>query len=167
LIVVIVGYAAIQKSEYTISREITINAPVEKIFPYLNNSKLAEQWGPWMDIDSSVKMNYSGPDVGVGSKAYWIGAKQLGTGSATIVDSAANQRVAIKLEYTEPMAMEQMAEYLVKPQGAQTTVTWRVTGKNTLPGRVACLFMNMDKKVGGMFELGLSKLKNLIEKKGS
>jgi uncharacterized protein YndB with AHSA1/START domain len=157
------GYVAIQSPNYTISREISINAPVEKIFPYLNNSKLAERWGPWLEVDPDAKMTYSGPDSGVGSRASWDGGKQLGTGSATIVESVPNQLVATKLEYIKPMYMTQDSVYLVKSSGNQTKVTWKVTGQNGFMSRLMCVFMNMDKMVGDMFEKGLSNLKILVE----
>jgi len=163
LIVVIVGYAAIQPAEYEISRETTINAPAAKVFPYLNNSKLADQWGPWKEVDPAAKMGFSGPDAGVGSKTSWESDKQLGTGSATIVESVENERVGIQIEYTKPMPMTQDSLYLVKANGNQSVVTWKVTGRNNVVGRVMCLFMNMDKTVGGMFEKGLSNLKTLVE----
>ncbi len=163
VIAVFLGYVAVQSPVYVISREITINAPVEKIFPYLNNSKLAEKWGPWLEVDPSAKMVYSGPDSGIGSRASWDGGKQLGTGSATIVESVPNERVGIKLEYIKPMTMIQDSVYAVKSLGGQTTVTWRVTGTNAFLSRVMCVFMDMDKMVGGMFEKGLSNLKKLME----
>ncbi len=158
------GYVALQPADYTISRETVINAPVEKVFPYLNNAKLGAQWGPWMEIDPAAKMTVSGPESGVGSRTDWTEGKQLGTGSATIVESIANQRVVIQLEYVKPMTMQQTSYYLISPQGNQTSVTWKVTGRNSFPGRIICTFMNMDKRVGGMFEKGLSNLKNLVEK---
>lgn len=164
VIALILGYAAIQSPDYQVSREIAIDAPAEKIFPYLNNSKLAEQWAPWLEIDPEAKMSYSGPDEGVGSVASWTGGKQLGTGSATIVDSVPNQRVSIKLAYTEPMTMTQDAEYVISPRDNQQVVTWIVKGQNSFFGRLMCLFVDMDKIVGGMFEKGLSNLKTLVEK---
>jgi uncharacterized protein YndB with AHSA1/START domain len=164
VVAVFLGYVATQPSDYVISREITINAPAERIFPYLNNMKLAEQWGPWLEVDPQAKMTYSGPDAGVGSRSDWTGGKQLGTGSATIVESAPNQRVGIKLEYVKPMNMTQDSEYLLNSSGNQSVVTWKVQGKNTFPGRLMCVFVNMDKMVGGMFEKGLSNLKTLMEK---
>lgn len=166
LILVFLGFVARQPSDYFISRNILINAPIEKIFPYLNNSKLAEKWGPWLEIDPDAKMTYSGPESGVGSKASWDHGKKLGTGSATIVESNFNRRVAIKLEYTRPMSMTQDAEYIVETVEKQSLVTWRVRGKNTFFGRIMCMFGNMDKMVGGMFERGLLNLKNLVEKQG-
>lgn len=167
VLVIILGflaYVAMQSPDYTISRSITINAPAEKVFPYLNNSKLAGEWGPWTEIDPEAKMIVSGPDAGVGSKTSWEGGKQLGTGSATITESIPNQKVHIKLEYTKPMIMTQESDYLLESLGNQSAVTWKVTGKNTFIGRVMCFFMDMDKMVGGMFEKGLTKLKGIVEK---
>ncbi len=165
IIAAVLGYAALQPADYVVSREITIQAPVSKIFPYLNNSKLAEQWGPWLEVDPDAKMVYSGSDAGVGSRASWDGGKKLGTGSATIVESVPNERVAIKLEYVKPFQMVQDSEYFVRSSGDQSVVIWSVRGKNSFPGRIMCLFGNMDKMVGGMFEKGLSNLKTLVEGK--
>jgi len=118
-----------------------------------------------MEIDPQAKMTYSGPDAGVGARTSWTGGKQLGTGSATIVESVPNQRVGIKLEYVKPMSMTQDAAYLIQSFGNQSAVTWKVQGRNTFLCRLMSVVMNMDKMVGGMFEKGLSNLKNLVEKK--
>ena len=59
--------------------------------------------------------------------------------------------------------MTQHSDYLLKPNGNQTTVTWRVTGKNNFVSRLMCSFVDVDKMVGGMFEKGLSNLKRLVE----
>lgn len=164
VLVLIVVYAAMQPAEYDISRSITINAPVEKVFPYLNNSKLADQWGPWKEDDPQAKMVFSGPDEGVGSKSSWESPGKLGTGSATIIESKPNELVRLELVYTKPHAMHQIADYIVEPNGGETKVTWRVAGNNSLPGRIACLFFDMDKMVGGFFEKGLANLKALVER---
>lgn len=163
VILLFLGYVALQPSHFKVERQITIHAPAEKIFPYLNSSKLAEKWAPWPEVDPQAKMNYSGPDDGVGSKSSWDSQGQLGTGSATIVESVPNERVQIKLEYSKPMVMSQDATYSLRSEGNQSVVSWVVTGQNGFVGRLMCMFMNMDKHVGGMFEKGLSNLKNLVE----
>ncbi len=162
-IVALVAYAATLPEDYKITREIAINAPADKIFPHLNNQKLAEKWGPWLEVDPQAKMNYSGPEEGVGARTSWDSTGQLGTGSATIVASVPNQRVDIRLEYTKPMQMTQDSVYAIRSEGGKSVVSWTVTGKNTFPGRIMCVFMNMDKVVGGMFEKGLANLKNVVE----
>ncbi len=70
----------------------------------------------------------------------------------------------MKLEYTKPMSMNQTSDYLISEKEGMSQVTWRVEGKNTYFGRIMCLFFNMDKMVGGMFEKGLSNLKNFSRK---
>ncbi len=157
-------FAAVKSPEYRVSRSVLIEAPADAIYPYLINQKKAEQWGSWMEIDPDSRMTYLGPDEGVGSRASWTGGKKMGTGSATIVSAVPNQKVNLKLEYTEPMNMEQDCEYLITPEGKASRVSWTVSGKNGYVGRLMCLFTDMDAMVGSMFEKGLSKLKHLVEK---
>jgi hypothetical protein len=157
------GYIALRDPEYIITRQIAIHAPPARIFPFLNNSKLSERWGPWAEVDPTTKMNYSGPEAGVGSKTYWAGGKKLGSGSATIVNSIPDKEVDIQLAYTSPMNMTQDSAYIIQSSGKDSVVTWRVKGRNTFPGRVMCAFVDMDKQVGGFFEKGLSNLKTLVE----
>lgn len=164
IILAFLGFVAAKPPHYVISREISIQAPAEKIFPYLNNSRLAEKWGPWLETDPQAKMVYSGPDQGVGSKTSWDSTGRLGTGSATIVESVPNQKVVMQLEYTKPMSMRQDSLYLIQQTGAETKVTWRVEGENSFLSRMMCAFVDMDKMVGGMFEKGLAHLKSLAEK---
>ncbi len=164
LVAVLLVYVGLQSPDYVISREITIQAKPEKIFPFLNNSKLAEQWEPWKEVDPGAVMVYSGPEQGVHARTDWDSHGQLGTGSATIVESDLNTRVALRLEYVKPMNMVQNSEYLVHAAGEQSVVIWRVTGQNNFIGRLMCVFINMDKMVGGMFEKGLANLKTIVEK---
>lgn len=163
LIAVLLVYAGFKSPDYEVSREIVIAAPAEKVFPYINNQKLAEKWGPWLEVDPNATMGYSGPDEGVGAKASWDSTGQLGTGSATITESTANQSVVIQLEYTKPFAMVQTSTYSLSPVEGGTKMQWKVVGQNNFMGRLMCLFMDMDKMVGGMFEKGLNNLKMLVE----
>lgn len=164
IVAVFLVYVAMKPADYMISRELAINATPEKIFPYLNGSKLANNWMPWKEVDPQAEMAFEGPEFGPGAKTSWDSKGQLGKGSATILESVPNQRVRIRLAYVRPFEMEQEAEYVVRPAGEQNIVTWSVRGKNNFIGRAMCAFMNMDKMVGGNFERGLANLKALVEK---
>ncbi|MEQ1665703.1 MAG: SRPBCC family protein [Bdellovibrionales bacterium] len=165
LFLILLAYAAMQPADYVIQREISINAKPEVIFPYLSGTKKNDEWMPWKDSDPSVKATYSGPDDGVGSISSWESTGQMGVGSAEITEVILNQKVIAKITYTKPMAFTQISEFLLIPNGDQTTMRWTVNGQNSFVSRVVCLFMNMDKYVGGEFLKGLNKLKNLVENK--
>ncbi|MBT8203196.1 MAG: SRPBCC family protein, partial [Acidimicrobiia bacterium] len=53
--------------------------------------------------------------------------------------------------------------FALQPRGDATTVTWSMTGRNTLMTRVIGIFKSMDAMVGPDFERGLAKLKSLVE----
>jgi hypothetical protein len=164
IVAAFLAYVAVKPADFYISREISINAPVEKIFPYLNNAKLNKDWNPWFDVDPNAKISFSGPEEGVGARTSWEGGDQLGVGSATVFESIPNQSVKIKLEYVKPFTVTQDAEYTVKSTGNQSVVTWGVRGKNNFIQRLVCTFMNMSDMVGKTFEKGLTKLKTQVEK---
>lgn len=167
-LVVIVGglliYAAVQPKDYLISREITLAASPEAVFPWLNNSKKMNEWMPWSEMDSKMVMSYEGPEEGVGATSAWTSDGQMGIGKATIIESVPNQSVKSKLEYTKPFEGTQIADLVVTPAGTNSTlVKWSVQGENQFIGRLMCIFMNMDKMVGGSFEKGLANLKSKVE----
>lgn len=164
LIAMLFIYAGLQPAEYTISRTIMIQASAEKVFPYLNSMVLAEEWAPWKAEDPQMTMKHPEPTEGLGAKSIWESPGRMGHGSATIVEVQPLQKVGIKLEYTKPMKMEQVSEYILESAEGGVNVTWKVQGTNNIMGRVMCLFMDMDKMVGGMFEKGLAKLKVVAEK---
>lgn len=156
-------YVALQPSHSEVSREVTINATAEKIFPYINTRSLANSWNPWLRMEPQAKITFSGPEVGVGAQTRWDEGQQLGTGSATVIESIPNQSVTVKLEYKKPFQMTQNAMYVLKANGNQTTVVWKVEGENTFLQKIICVFMDMDKMVGDTFTQGLGELKTMVE----
>lgn len=166
IILGIVGYAAFQPKEYSVQREVTIDAPPQVVFPWINNSKKMGEWMPWSEMDPKMVMTYSGPEEGVGATSSWQSDGKMGVGEATIIEIVPNQVVKTKLEYTKPFEGTQMAEISITPSGSQSVVKWSVQGENNLIGRIMCLFMNMQKMVGGSFEKGLAKLKQKVESGG-
>lgn len=156
------AYVAIKPAEYSISREMVMAASPEVIFPWINNSQKANEWMPWAESDSAVKMSYSGPEEGVGSTSSWNSDGQMGTGQAVVSESIPNQKVTTQLTYAKPFEMTQIAEITLTPSGEGTIVRWSVSGMNTFMGRLMCVFVDMDKFVGAEFEKGLTKLKGIV-----
>jgi len=165
VIFVFVVVVATRPSEYRVTRSITIAAPPATVFPHVNELKKWEPWSPWMKLDPNAKSTFEGPAAGQGAAMSWAGNNQVGEGKMTITESKPNERVQFHLEFYKPMAGTSEAEFTFKPESNQTVVTWSMNGKNNFIGKAMCMFMNMDKMVGGQFEKGLADLKARAEKK--
>jgi hypothetical protein len=74
-------------------------------------------------------------------------------------------RVAMKLQFFEPMSTTNTVEFKLQPQGAQTNVTWTMNGPMPYLSKLISLFVSMDRMVGPDFEAGLANLKAAAEGK--
>ena len=159
LIVVVTG----QSNEFAVSRQIKIAAPREQVFPHVNELRNWEAWNPWAPLDPNCKMTYSGPPAGVGASYAWSGNNKIGAGQNTITDSKPSELVRFRLEFLKPMAATNMAEFRFQDENGQTLVTWSMSGKRNLPGKIFGLFLNCDKMCAGQFDKGLAQIKSLVE----
>ncbi len=163
VIAVILIAAAFQPSTYHIERSLAINAAPAEIFPHLNDFKKAQVWSPWVKLDPAAKYTFDGPASGVGASNSWSGNSDVGSGRQTIVAVRPNESVQLKLEFFTPMEGVCRAEFRLKPAAGSTTVTWSMDGDNNYLSKIMCLFMSMDKMIGGPFEEGLGNLKKVVE----
>jgi hypothetical protein len=108
---------------------------------------------------------YEGEPAGEGAVYSWAGNSDVGEGTMTITESRPNELIRIKLEFIKPMEGTSDTEFTFAPEGDGTKVTWDMAGKNNFIGKAFCLFMSMDKMIGGQFEEGLSSLKTVAESK--
>jgi uncharacterized protein YndB with AHSA1/START domain len=165
IIVVFLIIVATRPADYRISRTTTIAAPPAAVFAQVNDFHKWESWNPWGKIDLAMKQTYEGTPAGKGAIYTWVGNKEVGEGRMTITESRPSELVLINMEFFKPMAGTATTEFTFKPQGNQTTVTWAMTGKNNFMSRAVCMFMNMDKMIGGQFEKGLAAMKTVAEGK--
>ena len=163
IIVVFLIFVALQPSDFRVTRSTTVAAPAEMVFAQVNELKKWEAWSPWVKIDPAMKQTYEGPSAGAGAISRWVGNNKVGEGSMTITESRPNELIRLKLEFLKPMAGTSTAEFTFKPEGRQTAVTWTMTGKNNFIAKAFCMFMSMDKMIGGQFENGLAQMKSVAE----
>ena len=166
ILVLIIGFCAIvamQPADYTVSRSTTVDAPPEKVFDQVNNFHKWETWSPWAKLDPAMKTSYSGPESGPGASYAWIGNNEVGEGKMTIAESHPSEHVKIDLEFIKPWQATNVTEFVFKPEGDRTNVTWTMSGHNNFAGKAFGLLMNMDKMIGGDFEKGLNQMKVAAE----
>jgi hypothetical protein len=162
-VILFIVVAAMQPTDFRITRTGTIIAPASAVFPHVNDLHQWDAWSPWAKLDPNAKNSFEGPALGVGAIMSWAGNNKVGQGSMTIMESRPDEFIQFKLEFLKPMAATNTAEFTFTSENDQTTVTWCMYGKNNFKGKAMSLIMNCDKMVGGQFEQGLAALKSVVE----
>jgi len=160
LLLVIIGFFLPQTA--LVERSISINQSPEKVFSIVNNPSQFNKWSPWHDIDPQTKYEYQGPQAGVGAKMMWSSHhKHVGTGSQEIIESVANEKVVISLDFGQQG--KPIAEIHTQANANGTEVIWKLI--SDAEGNIIGKYFNLmlDSMLGPMYERGLAKLKTVAE----
>lgn len=163
VIIAILLYAMTRPDTFRIERSATINAPPEKIFPFINEFPNWVHWSPWEKLDPELKRTRTGPPAGKGSIYEWEGNKKVGKGRMEIMESSL-AKILIKLDFLKPFEAHNTAEFQLAPGNGATQVTWTMRGSKPFMMKLVGVFMNMDNIIGKDFEKGLAALKAAAEK---
>ncbi len=162
LLILLAVIGMLLPSSARVERSIVIDAPAERIFPYLNGMRAFHAWSPWSDIDPQTEYRFEGPEQGVGSRMVWhSGDDQVGYGSQEITESIANQRVDMQLEFGDKG--DGRATFLLEPDGASTRLRWQFDtdfGWDVFGRYVGLMLDNM---IGTAYGKGLKTLKTQVE----
>lgn len=159
-------FAATKPDTFEIRRTILVEAPPEKVYAVLEDFDRAKEWSPYEQKDPNLKRERSGPAKGKGAIYRFQGNKDAGTGTIEVIDAVPPNRVTLRLDMTEPMAVSNRVDYIVAPAAgaSQSRVTWAMSGAMPYIAKVFSIFLDMDKIVGKDFEQGLANLKAVVEK---
>lgn len=156
--------AATRPDSFRVQRTLTIQAPPEKIFTFVDDLRAWVMWSPYEAKDPAMRRTYGGPPAGVGAVYGWEGDGNVGQGRMEIVQSTLPSRIVIKLDFLQPFEAHNTAEFLFAAKGATTDVTWAIHGPSPFISKVMGVIFDMDKMIGTDFEAGLAKLKAVAEK---
>jgi uncharacterized protein YndB with AHSA1/START domain len=161
LFAVFIGGAYVLPADVTVRRDVVINAPPDKIFPYLNDLKSFTQWSPWSTDDPKTALTFAGPESGVGQTMTWSSDNpNVGKGSQTITESEPGRRVASTLDFGDMGTAK--AFFDLAPEGAATKVTWGLDTTMNSPFE-RWLGLWLDDAIGSEYARGLTRLKTLVE----
>lgn len=163
VLVLFVIIVAMQPAQYRVTRTATIPAAPAVVFDHVNDLHKWQAWSPWEKLDPAMKRTFEGPQSGTGASYGWVGNKEVGEGKMSITESRANELVRLKLEFIKPFASTALTEFTFKPEGDKTAVSWTMSGDKSFISKAFCLFMNMDKMIGGDFEKGFEGLKSVVQ----
>jgi len=165
LVVALLAVIATRPAAFHIERSVSIQAPPENAFVYVNDFHAWSAWSPYEKLDPKMERSYSGAPSGNGAAYAWKSESgNVGEGNMTIEKSVKPSEIVIRLEFTKPFAATNTASFSFVPEpSGNTKVTWAMDGNNDFMGKAASLVMNMDQLVGSDFERGLAALKTLAE----
>jgi len=151
--------------EFKVVRSATIAAPPPTVFEQVNDFHKWDAWSPWAKLDPACKNTFDGAAAGKGAIFAWDGNNKVGAGRMTVTESQPAEAIRINLEFLRPFKATNIAEFVFRPHGTGTEVTWNMFGKNNLLSKVFGLFVDCEKMVGKDFEKGLASLKVITESK--
>lgn len=157
-------YAAKLPDAFLISRSITMQAAPEKIYPYLSDFRLGQQWSPYEQKDPAMKRTFSGAESGKGSIYHFEGNNEVGTGKLEILEANAPSSVVLQLDMLRPFEASNTIIYTITPKAEGSEVTWAMEGTRPFFAKVVCALFNGEKMVGDAMEEGLNNLKAIAEK---
>ncbi len=166
IVLAAVLFISSRPARYHIERSTTVAAAPEVVYAQVVDFHRWAEWSPWEKLDPTMTKTFSGAASGAGAVYDWSGTGRSGQGRMTILDAQPASKVDIKLEFIKPFAATCTTAFALAPDGAGTRVTWTMDGTNDFMGKTMCLFVDMDKSVGGDFERGLATLKAVAEKAG-
>ena len=158
--VIAIAIAYLLPQRVALARSTDIAAPPSVVFPLVGDLRQSRTWYPWVTMDPDIKVEFSGPDAGVGQKMSWESAK-VGDGSQTVTAYEPDTRVQTALDFGAQG--NAIATTTIDSKGNGSTVTW---GFETDLGMnpVARYFgLALERFVAPDYEKGLAKLKELAE----
>src|ERR1700676_2602710 len=92
-IAVVLILAANKQDRFSVRREITVQAPAEKIFPLINDFHQWVTWSPYEHKDPALKRTFSGMEGGKGAVYAWDGNNNVGSGRMEILESTPSSKI--------------------------------------------------------------------------
>ncbi len=159
LVVAVVVVGLFLPKKYDVERSITIDAPPEVVFAYLNDLEKWEAWEPFSKSDTTIVTTLGEPSAGLGATQSWTG--DSGNGSLTFTMADPDKGIAYDLNFEgyDP-AFSQMTFEVVD---GKTVLTWSMQGEINTPVIGGYFVMMMDSMVAPMYDDGLANIKKAAE----
>jgi len=164
IIVLLLIIALFMKKEHYVNREITINAPRQKVFDFLKLLKNQDQFNKWATTDKqNRKEEFKGTDGTVGFIYSWSGGKSAGQGEKEIMNIVEGKRIETEIRFVKPMRVSAGIIFETESLSEnQTQVNLINTG--TLKYPLNIMIPMAEKKFPKDMDASLSTLKNILEK---
>jgi uncharacterized protein YndB with AHSA1/START domain len=162
LVALLVGGGYLLSPKFTVTRSVSINAPVDKVYPLVADPRGWKQWTVWNQRDPAMQIEYFGAPSGAGAGWSWK-SKSEGDGKMTFTAAEPGRRVAYDLFFPD-FGTTSRGDLSFVSEGTATKVTWTMNGDMGSNPLFRWFALNADSMVGKDFEGGLAGLKAVAEK---
>jgi effector-binding domain-containing protein len=160
LVVISIGFILPRKIH--VERSLLLNASQKTVFNQVNILKNWVKWSPWLQMDTNLRLIYTGPESGVGAKVKWMSSdKSVGSGNVSIVSSVLPDSVEVVFDFAEKG--KSTGKYLFRKENNGTNVTSSLESDLGLNPMSRWIGLFSDHLIGPDIEQGLFNLNNLVQ----
>jgi len=165
IIAIPIVVALFVKKEFHVERQISINKPNELVFDFVKHLKNQDLFSKWNTMDPNMEKSYKGVDATVGFTASWDSENpDVGKGEQEILKIDEGKRIEFELRFLEPMKTKNKAYMTTSSISEQATIVkWGFDGKMNYPMNLMMVLIDFDEMLGSDLQIGLDKLKTILE----
>ncbi|MCB0707205.1 MAG: SRPBCC family protein [Saprospiraceae bacterium] len=161
LVLCLVGPKKVDASSST-----SIMAPAAIVYQQIGQLENWVDWGPWQNMDSTMKVTYSDKTEGVGASYSWT-SENMGAGNLEITEADPPNSMKTKLKFGD-YAGYNYGNWDLKETDGTTDITWSMTSDPTpFFFRGMMVLMGMDKSIEKDFANGLASIKAIAEEQAA
>lgn len=163
ILLAIILFSFLLPREVSVSRSITVDAPIDRVFEQVNDLRNWEKWSPWKRMDPMMEMTFSNPPVGQGAFYKWVSKdKRLGSGTMTLAKVVNNEEIVTALHNDK--WGDANSTFLFGHKGKEVEVTWKMTNDIGVMPWKKYFGMAMRSEMNKQFDKGLAGIKFYAEK---
>ena len=163
IIALLLIVALFTKKDYNISSEITIHAPLQKVFDYLKQLKNWDNFNERAVADPSKKNEFKGTDGTVGFIYAWNGNRKVGEGEKEIMAIVEGKKIETEIRFVRPFTAIGYTNMVTESVSSnQTKVT--MSNASTIKYPFNILLLMVEKGIAKDMDTSLSVLKDILEK---
>lgn len=156
-----------QKKAIKITSKVTIDASQAETFNLLRSLERFPEWSPFVVTDPEQKNHVTGVNGELGSTFHWEGVAEKSEGFQTLVAMEGEDYLRMECQIAKPYKSQPVFEYQLseKTEGIEVVQVFTLETSG-FSGFMMGLF-GVKKKMSAMNQLGMDRLKVLLEKKNT
>ena len=163
LIIIALLLGLIIPRTYIVKESIVIHQPKNVVFDYVRNLRNQENYSIWMMQDTGIKIEYTGTDGTVGSKAHWNSEDNNAGEGIQQITAINDTSIVVDLHFIRPFQAHQKAATEVRALSShQTEVSLLFYGKEAYPLNILSFIGK--KIISDASKENLKNLKSILER---